>query len=744
MGESRHALIIANDSYQDPGLKKLRAPAQDAVALARVLGDPGIGGFEVEVVRNELAHVIWRRIDEFFSDRRPSDTLLLHFSCHGLKSESGALYFAATDTLPRLLDSTAVPAGFVRRRMASTRARSIVLFLDCCYGGAFSQGADAVRAAGDVNVLDSFAGEKLGGGRGWAVITASNSMEYAFEGTELTEGAEPGTSVFTSVVVQGLATGEADLDEDGRVSLDELYEYVFDRVRERNPHQTPSRTVDMQGDLYLARSQRRRITPSPVPEDVQAAMRSPDIYTRRGAIAELRARMENSDLSVALGARTALEEMARKDIRAVADEAGRAVNEVGVNPYPTRLDFGPVPQNSPAPRMTVRLLGPPLARSCVAHAKSDRLRVEESADGLDVRLDTAAPGELSGEIVLKGVVGEAVLHVEAEVLPASDHGDMAPAAPATDVPSPPAASASPPHAPHPSPGSTGPGANDSSSKSEMFHHTPPPPPEWYVQGQAPKPGPAAATPSPRLLDTPRTAERARLATPSAPARAHSGNPASPASPASPARSQGVPPKASVQKRYGGSAAPRGGVHPGPAPGPAPPDGSLAPPPPNRARTAPPAPPGRSHGTLSPPPPAAGVGQRHEPAFAGAGGKAQRAALRAPLLAMAGASLAVVSAFLVLEAAVDVVRRQLADSTVGLADHARAADLLSPLAVVLLTGTAAYLFGAFAGHDLADRSARYPASTTTTTKILIRTTQLLAIPAVVLGVLLGITYLILTA
>ncbi|MBX9399413.1 caspase family protein [Streptomyces sp. TRM72054] len=348
MAASRLALIIANDSYQDPGLKKLKAPAHDAVALAEVLGDPEIGGFEVEVVRNEPAHVISMRVDDFFSDRRPGDTLLLHFSCHGLKSESGELYFAASNTVPRRLASTAVPAGFVRRCMSATRARTVALFLDCCYGGAFSAGS-VVRSSSDANPLDAFAGEKFGGGRGWAVITASSAMEYAFEGARLAEGSAPRArpSVFTHAVVQGLATGEADLDEDGRVSLDELYEYVFDHVRQQNPNQTPSRSVDMQGDLYLARSRRRRIVPSPVPDDVRAAMRSPDLYTRRGAIAELRARMENTDLTIALGAREALEEMAQKDIRYVADEASRALREVGVNPYPTRLDFGAVPQNSP-------------------------------------------------------------------------------------------------------------------------------------------------------------------------------------------------------------------------------------------------------------------------------------------------------------------------------------------------------------------------------------------------------------
>ena len=36
-----------------------------------------------------------RRIEELFSESRSDDLLLLHFSGHGLKSESGELFFAA-------------------------------------------------------------------------------------------------------------------------------------------------------------------------------------------------------------------------------------------------------------------------------------------------------------------------------------------------------------------------------------------------------------------------------------------------------------------------------------------------------------------------------------------------------------------------------------------------------------------------------------------------------------------------
>jgi Caspase domain len=410
----RRALIVANDSYENDGLRHLRSPAADAEALSEVLGDPQIGGFEVTVVRNEAAHEIGARIEDLFADSRPDDLLLLHLSCHGLKSESGELYFAAPNTRPNRLVSTAVAAEFVQRCMRSARARSVVLLLDCCYGGAFGQGV-AVRAAGDVNVLDSFAGARLGGGRGRAVITASSAMEYAFEGNHLTDDRSSPPSVFTSALVEGLATGEADRDEDGWVSLTELYEYVFDKVRERNPHQTPSRDIEMQGDLLLARSRRRRIRALPLPPELRDALSDPNAYTRLGAVAELRSRVASDDLPTAAGAYETLTDVARTDVRHVAAAAETALDDVALRIEPERVDLGRVATGGPSPVRTVRLLGPALARSCTYEVSDQRLRVEEVPDGLEVSLDTSRTGEVEATVSVTGPTGEAVLAVVGEL-----------------------------------------------------------------------------------------------------------------------------------------------------------------------------------------------------------------------------------------------------------------------------------------------------------------------------------------
>ena len=321
MDGTRSALIIAVDQYTDPGLRRLRAPASDARALADVLRDPGIGDFEVRTLLNEPAHVVNLAVEEFFADRRPSDLLLVHFSGHGVKDEDGELYFAAPNTVLGRLGATAVAAEFVSRRMSRSRSRRVVLLLDCCYAGAFERGLVA-RTGTEVGIEQQF------GGRGRAVITASSAMEYAFEAGELADAREVPPSVFTSALVQGLETGEADRDQDGLVGLDELYDYVYDKVRAATPNQTPGKwAFGMEGELYIARRSRPVTTPAPLPPELLHAMESPLAGVRAGAVQELERVLRSTHAGMALAARLALEQLTGDDSRAgvVTGRARRAM-----------------------------------------------------------------------------------------------------------------------------------------------------------------------------------------------------------------------------------------------------------------------------------------------------------------------------------------------------------------------------------------------------------------------------------
>jgi len=327
----RSALVVASDEYQDSGLRRLRAPAHDAEQLARVLRDPAIGGFQVHTVLNQSAPAINEAVEDFFADRNPEELLLLYFSGHGVKDEDGELYFAAAPTKLNRLSATAVAADFVNRRMNRSRSRRIVLLLDCCYAGAFERGMMA-RAGSGVALEQQFSG------RGRAVITASSAMEYAFEGQDLADNRSTGPSVFTSALIEGLETGDADRDQDGYIGLDELYDYVYERVRSSTPHQTPGKwTFDLQGELHIARRGRPVTRPAPLPHRLQDAVDHPLAGVRAGAVEELKRLIQTKHAGLALAAKLALERLVDDDSRTVSAAAAAALGaEVPISPVVAR------------------------------------------------------------------------------------------------------------------------------------------------------------------------------------------------------------------------------------------------------------------------------------------------------------------------------------------------------------------------------------------------------------------------
>ncbi|MGW6444181.1 caspase family protein [Lentzea sp. NPDC055074] len=317
----RYALIIASHEFTDPGLSALRAPAHDAARLGEVLADPRIGAFHVRTLINSPAAEVNEAVEDFFADRTPDDLLVLHFSGHGVKDEAGELHFATSSTKLTRLAGTAVSADFVARRMNRSRSRRVVLLLDCCYSGAFGRGMVA-RAGGSVGLEEQF------GGSGRAVITASSSMEYAFEGAAVADSSEGEPSVFTSALVEGLESGDADRDQDGHVGLDELYDYVYDRVRRVTPHQTPGKwMLDVRGDLRIARRARPVSVPSSLPSELQEAIDHSLPGVRAGAIPELRRLLSVAHEGRVLAARLALRRLTEDDSRMVASAAREALGE---------------------------------------------------------------------------------------------------------------------------------------------------------------------------------------------------------------------------------------------------------------------------------------------------------------------------------------------------------------------------------------------------------------------------------
>ena len=243
------ALIIGNSQYQDPRLAQLLTPQEDVTDLAAILRAPDIGGFdEVKTLVNETDANIRLSIEDFFADKKSDDLLVIYFSGHGVRDEQGLLYLAVNNTRANRLRATAIPSEFITGEMDRSRSRRQVLILDCCHSGAFAQGSKAMtgESAGTGPAFEGI-------GYGRVVLTATDATQYAWEGDKVIGQAD--RSVFTHYLIEGLRTGEADTDLDGTITLDEMYDYVYEKVVTVTPSQTPGKwSYKQQGDIVIARN----------------------------------------------------------------------------------------------------------------------------------------------------------------------------------------------------------------------------------------------------------------------------------------------------------------------------------------------------------------------------------------------------------------------------------------------------------------------------------------------------------
>ncbi|WP_329254544.1 PQQ-binding-like beta-propeller repeat protein [Streptomyces sp. NBC_01478] len=322
--ERRLALLIANYTYEDEGLRRLTAPAHDAEALAEVLRDPDIAGFDVTILVNEPHHRIGEAVGAFFHDRRHDDLILLYFTGHGLKDDEGRLHLAAANTRRDNLLFTSLPAEQIDRAMSGCLSRRQVLILDCCYSGAFPAAARLTKGDADVHTLQRFQG------RGRTVLTASDATQYSFEGDQVS-GSAP-QSVFTRHLVLGLRDGGADLDGDGDITLDELYAYVHDRVVDEMPRQRPKKQDDVEGRIVIARNVNWAL-----PSHLRHALRSPIATDRLGAVESLAHLYRTGNETVRGLAEEELRHLTEDDSRSVS---GAAASHLGDRPV---AEAAPVP-----------------------------------------------------------------------------------------------------------------------------------------------------------------------------------------------------------------------------------------------------------------------------------------------------------------------------------------------------------------------------------------------------------------
>ena len=244
MSQSRHhAIFIGVSAFDDKeAFQPLPCAANDVEAMVKLLTDSDFALFSDPLVfRQETDDFIRRKINRVFKDAKRADQIFIYYSGHGKLDDEGHLHLVTANTEADLLESTSIPAKFLREMIDKNLCKQVMLILDCCYSGAVSKDFHKGQVEDQLTVL----AER----KGIYILTASTSAQPA-KGKEADQ-----YSLLTKHILHGIQQGKADYDRDGYVSMVDLYEYVKDQVP-REAAQTPtSHFLDIQGErLYVARA----------------------------------------------------------------------------------------------------------------------------------------------------------------------------------------------------------------------------------------------------------------------------------------------------------------------------------------------------------------------------------------------------------------------------------------------------------------------------------------------------------
>ena len=237
----RYAVLIGISTFTDENkLTDLVCPTRDVDGLTKILVSQARGNFtDINLLKNEPSHKVIREVQRTFNKAGKDDLVLLYYSGHGKLNRAGKLYLATSDTVLDELESSAVSVSRISEFVDVSSCRKVVIILDCCFSGA----AGKIFTKGSVE--DQL---QLSGGQGTYIMTASTEIQVAEE----KKGDE--YSVFTKHLINGIESGEADLNGDGVITIDEIYEHINRNVSAESPQKPTKWGMDLRGDIIIAKS----------------------------------------------------------------------------------------------------------------------------------------------------------------------------------------------------------------------------------------------------------------------------------------------------------------------------------------------------------------------------------------------------------------------------------------------------------------------------------------------------------
>lgn len=204
---AKRALIIGIDKYDHPGINDLSGAVKDARAIESVLAanEDESPNYDCRTFTSPGAWPVTRgflrnKWDELFTNF--DEEILFYFAGHGSPTDIGG-FLVTQDATP---DDPGLPMQELVDRANKSKAREVLLILDCCFSGSLGNPASIQGDVENRAILRE----------GVTILAASRSTQTSAE--------VGGHGVFTNLVLNALYGGAADVL--GNVSAASVYAYA--------------------------------------------------------------------------------------------------------------------------------------------------------------------------------------------------------------------------------------------------------------------------------------------------------------------------------------------------------------------------------------------------------------------------------------------------------------------------------------------------------------------------------------
>jgi|GEM_PF-611343 len=240
MTGKKFGLVIGNN-YPNSN-KELKFAVADAKKMKEILENKDICGFDEVVYLPDRTSKEASSAIEKILRKAEDDLVFIYFSGHGKKDFENNLCLLFNDTDEDALFTTSLTFDFINKCVRFPARKSVIIILDCCYSG-----AAGIRDTDVTYALKKHSEAlKEHSGLGTIIITSTGSTGSP----KAKEDENLGHGIFTNFLIEGLENSNADKDNDGLISIDELYDYAFKKTIEISA-QSPKKEGSVEGEIVI-------------------------------------------------------------------------------------------------------------------------------------------------------------------------------------------------------------------------------------------------------------------------------------------------------------------------------------------------------------------------------------------------------------------------------------------------------------------------------------------------------------